>query len=206
MYQVFHLRRKSKVASKALSCSTSPVYKMTDRVLIGYGSRYGTTTEIAEAMAKTVQEIGVQVDLVNLKKETPPSPLQNYDLVVIGSGIQAGRWTKEPLEFIKNNIPALSENKVAIFVVCAYAASPDKCDFAQSEFLDKIVEEYPNLAPISTGLFPGLFDFSKYNFAMRALVKRMVKQETEPGQEVPEKIDFRDWEMVNDWITKLVKS
>lgn len=179
---------------------------MTDRVLIGYGSRYGTTTEIAEAMAKTAQEAGVQVDLVNLKKETPPSPLQNYDLVVIGSGIQAGRWTKEPLEFIKNNITALSENKVAIFVVCAYAASPDKCDFAQSEFLDKIVEEYPNLAPISTGLFPGAFDFSKYNFAMRALVKRMVKQEIEPGQEVPKKIDFRDWKMVNEWITKLVKS
>jgi menaquinone-dependent protoporphyrinogen oxidase len=205
MLQAFHQRRKSKDASKALSCCSKLNYKMTERVLIGYGSRYGSTAEIAEAMAKTVQEVSAQVDLINLKKETLPSPLQNYDLVVIGSGIQAGRWTKEPLEFIKNNMNALSQTKVAIFVVCGYAASPDKCDFAQSEFLDKIAEAYPGLSPISTGLFPGVFDFSKYNFAVRAFVKRMVKQEN-PGQVVPEKIDFRDWQMVNDWITKLVKS
>jgi menaquinone-dependent protoporphyrinogen oxidase len=189
---------------------------MTERVLIGYGSRYGSTADIAEAMAKTVQEVsdqakaaqgvGIQVDLINLKKAAPPSPLEDYDLVVIGSGIQAGRWTKEPLEFIKDNLDVLSRTKVALFVVCGYAASPDKCDFAQSEFLDKIVEEYPDLAPISTGLFPGVFDFSKYNFAVKALVKRIVTQQMKPGEKVPEKIDYRDWEMVNDWITKLVKS
>ncbi|MHA2020198.1 MAG: flavodoxin domain-containing protein [Candidatus Thorarchaeota archaeon] len=179
---------------------------MTNRVLIGYGSRYGTTTEIADAMAKTVQEAGVQVDLINLKKEKPPIPLEDYSLVVIGSGIQAGRWTKHPLEFIKKNLDALSRTRVAIFVVCAYAASPDKCDTAQSEYLDKIVQDYPDLAPISTGLFPGMFDLSKYNFAVKALVKSMVKKQIEPGQEVPEKIDFRDGEMVNDWIAKLVKS
>ncbi|MHA1939852.1 MAG: flavodoxin domain-containing protein [Candidatus Thorarchaeota archaeon] len=179
---------------------------MAERVLIGYGSRYGSTAETADAMAKTVQEAGAQVDLVNLKKESPPNPLQNYDLVVIGSGIQAGRWTKEPMEFIKNNIHALSQTKVAIFVVCGYAASSDKYDFAQSEFLDKIIEQYPGLSPISTGLFPGVFDFKKYNFAVRALVKRLVKQEMEPGEEVPEKIDYRDWNLVRDWITGLVNS
>ncbi|MHA2142169.1 MAG: flavodoxin domain-containing protein [Candidatus Thorarchaeota archaeon] len=177
---------------------------MTERVLIGYGSRYGSTAEIAEAMAKTAQKSGNHVDLINLRKEVPPIPLEDYSLVVIGSGIQTGRWTKEPLELIKNNLDSLSKTKVAIFVVCGYAASPDKCDFAQSEFLDKIVIEYPDLAPISTGLFSGVFDFSKYNFAVKALVKSMVKSQMEPGQEVPEKIDYRDWEMVNDWITKLV--
>lgn len=179
---------------------------MTERVLIGYGSRYGSTAEVSEAMAKTAQESGVQVDLVNLRKEKPTHPIEDYDLVVIGSGIQGGRWTKEPLELIKNNLDALSKTKVAIFVVCGYAASPDKCDMAQSEFLDKIVIEYPDLAPVSTGLFPGVFDFSKYNFAVKALVKSMVKKEMEPSQEVPEKIDFRDWDMVNDWITNLVNS
>jgi len=177
-----------------LSFHSCAVQKMTERVLIGYGSRYGSTAETAEAMAKAVQEVGAQVDLVNLKKANPSSPIEDYNLVVIGSGIQAGRWTKEPLEFIKDNLNALSKTKVAIFVVCGYAASPEKCDFAQSEFLDKIVEEYPDLSPVSTGLFPGVFDFSKYNFAVKALVKRIVKQQMEPGEEVPEKIDFRDWE------------
>ena len=178
---------------------------MTDRILIVYGTRYGSTGEIAEAMAKTAQEIGAHVDLINLKKQKPPKSPEDYNLVVIGSGIQVGKWTKEPLEFIKKNLDTLSKTKTALFVVCGDAASPDKCDFAQITYLDKILEEYPSLNPLSTGLFPGIFDFSKYNFAVRSLVKSIVKKEMEPGEEVPEKIDFRDWEMVNDWITKLVK-
>ncbi|MFW9801446.1 MAG: flavodoxin domain-containing protein [Candidatus Thorarchaeota archaeon] len=178
---------------------------MTDRVLIGYGTRYGSTAETAEEMATAVQESGVEVDVVDLKKSVLPRPIQDYDMVVIGSGIQAGRWAREPLKFIEKNLDALAKNRVAIFVVCAYAANPAKCEFAQIEFLNKIVEEYPSLAPVSTGLFPGVFDFSKYNFLMRFLVKRILKSEMEPGQEIPEKIDLRDNERVREWITELVR-
>jgi len=179
---------------------------MDGRILIGYGTRYGSTGEIAEAMAKTAQEIGAHVDLINLKKQKPPKSLEDYSLIVIGSGIQVGKWTKEPLEFISKNLETLSKTKTALFVVCGDAASPDKCDSAQTDYLDTIVEEYPTLNPISTGLFPGVFDFSKYNFAVRALVKSIVKKEMEPWEEVPERIDFRNWEMVYDWITRLVES
>jgi menaquinone-dependent protoporphyrinogen oxidase len=178
---------------------------MTVRILIGYGTRYGSTAEIAESMAKTAQEIGAHVDLINLKKQKPTRSLEDYNLVVIGSGIQVGKWTKEPLEFIKKNLDTLSKTKTALFVVCGDAASPDKCDSAQIDYLDKILEEYSGLNLLSTGLFPGVFDFSKYNFAVKALVKSIVKKDIEPDEEVPEKIDFRDWEMVNDWIAKLVK-
>ena len=179
---------------------------MTDRVLIGYGTRYGSTAETAEEMAKAVQEAGAEADVVDLKKSAPSHPLQDYDLVVIGSGIQAGRWAKEPLKFIEKNLDELAQKRVAIFVVCGYAANPEQCDYAQIEFLNKIVEEYPALAPVSTGLFPGVFDFSKYNFAVRALVKRIVKSQMEPNEEVPEKIDYRDNERVREWITRLVQS
>lgn len=178
---------------------------MTDRILIGYGTRYGSTAETAEEMAKAVQEAGAEADVVNLKKSAPSRSLQEYDLIVIGSGIQAGRWAKEPLKFIEKNLDTLAQNRVAIFVVCGYAAEPDKCEYAQIEFLNKIVEEYPALAPISTGLFPGVFDFSKYNFAVRALVKRMMKNRVGPDEEVPDKIDYRDNERVREWITGLVQ-
>jgi menaquinone-dependent protoporphyrinogen IX oxidase len=125
--------------------------------------------------------------------------------LTLSSGIQAGRWTKEPLRFIKDNLNTLSETKVALFVVCAYAADPDQCDLAQREFLDKIVVEYPGLAPISTGLFAGVLDFDKYNFAVKALVKSMVKKQLEPGEKIPEKIDFRNWNKIREWIANLVQ-
>lgn len=178
---------------------------MISKALICYGSRYGTTTEVVQEMAKTAEDLGVKVETVFLKKEKPPSSLDDYDLVIIGSGIQAGRWTKEPLNFIKNNIDSLSKTKVALFVVCAYAGDPEKRDDAQIRFLDNIIEKYPGLSPISNALIGGAFDFDKYNFAVRALVKSMGSRSLSPGEEMPEKIDFRDWDQIRSWIKELIQ-
>ncbi len=177
---------------------------MTDKILICYGSRYGTTTEVVQEMSRTAEELGASVKTVFLKKEKPPTDLHEYDLVIIGSGIQAGRWTKEPLNFIKNNLENLSRTKVALFVVCAYAGDSNKYDEAQLLFLDNIIEEYPGLSPVSSTLIGGVFEFSKYNFAVRALVKKIVKNQLPPGEEIPEKIDFRDWDQIRNWITELL--
>lgn len=156
-------------------------------------------------MSKTAEDLGAKVDTVFLKKEKPPSPLDEYDLVIVGSGIQAGRWTKEPLNYIKNNIDSLSRTKVALFVVCAYAGNPEKRDEAQTLFLDNITKQFPRLSPISNALIGGVFDFSKYNFAVRALVKKIVRNQFPPDEEMPEKIDFRDWNQIRHWITELVQ-
>ena len=178
---------------------------MTNRVLICYGTRYGTTTEVVQEMSKTAEEVGAQVDVVHLKKGTPfPAP-EEYDLVIIGSGIQTGMWTKETLAFIEQKLQSLSTTKVALFVVSGYAGNPDKVAEAQTEFLDKMSEKYPGLSPISTALIGGMFEFKKYNLIVRALVKRMVKSQMPPGEEVPEKIDFRDWDMIRDWIKEIAQ-
>ncbi|UCH03347.1 MAG: hypothetical protein JSW05_07040 [Candidatus Thorarchaeota archaeon] len=178
---------------------------MTQRVLIGYGSRYGSTAEVAQEMRNVIQETGAQIDLVNLRKGTPPGELQGYDLVIIGSGIQAGRWTKEPLEFIKKNIERLSYMKVALFVVSGFATDPKNHETVQTEYLDKIVEENPGLKPVATAFFAGVFDFKKYNFAVRRLVKGIVKKQMGPDEEVPDKIDSRDWDQIRGWTAGLLE-
>jgi menaquinone-dependent protoporphyrinogen oxidase len=155
-------------------------------------------------MSKTAKELGAQVDVVNLEKGIPfPAP-EDYDLVIIGSGIRVGQWKKEPLEFIEQKLEPLSRTKVALFVVSGYAGNPDKVAQAQAEYLDSMPEKYPGLSPISTALIGGVFEFKKYNLVIRALVKNIVKSQMPPGEEIPEKIDFRDWDMIHDWIKQLV--
>jgi menaquinone-dependent protoporphyrinogen oxidase len=179
---------------------------MINKMLICYGSRYGTTTEVVQEMAKTAEELGVKTDTIFLKKEKPPSNFHDYELLLIGSGIQAGQWTKESLDFIKNNIDNLSKQRVALFVVCGNAGNPEKCDEAQSLYLDSISEKYPELSPVSTALIGGVFDFNKYNFVVRTLVKKIVSAQLPPGEELPEKIDFRDWDKIRDWIKQILQS
>lgn len=178
---------------------------MVERVLLCYGTRYGSTAEAAQEMSKAIQELGTRVDLVNLKNGPPSGPLHDYDLVIVGSGIQAGRWTKEPLDFISRNADALAKIKVALFVVCGSAGSPDTCQEAQTEYLDRIAASYPFLNVVSTGLFGGVFDFKKYNFAVRTLVRSIVKKQMQ-GNEVPEVVDFRDLGKVRAWAAGLVRN
>ena len=174
------------------------------RVVICYGTRYGATTSIVEEMKKVAEESGVQVDAINLKTHPLPLALAEYDLIVIGSGIQAGRWTKEPLEFIEENIEILSTKKVALFVVCGDAGDPNKCDEAQVMYLDSITAEHRGLTPVSTGLFGGTFDFKKMNFATRAIVKRIVKKSMPEGEKIPELMDFRNWDQIREWVSALL--
>lgn len=176
-----------------------------NKVLIIYGTRYGTTTEVVQDMGNTARELGAQVEVVNLEKGTPYPVPEEYDLVIIGSGIQAGQWTKRPLKFIEQNLESLSKTKVALFVVSGYAGEPDKVAEAQADYLDAMPEKYPGLSPISTALIGGMFEFKRYNLVVRALVKSMLKKQTLPGEELPEKIDFRDWDMIRDWIKELVQ-
>ncbi len=173
------------------------------RIAICYGSRYGTTTGIVEEMVNAAQEAGATVDAVNLKKENLSSSISDYDIIVIGSGIAAGQWTKEPRKFMEENIEELSNTKVALFVVCGDAGNPDLCNDAQAAYLDKIAAQYPEITPVSTGLFGGMFDFKKYNFLVRKLVQGIVRKNLPEGQELPEVIDYRDSEKVRNWIVDL---
>ncbi|MFW9908779.1 MAG: flavodoxin domain-containing protein [Candidatus Thorarchaeota archaeon] len=178
---------------------------MTEKVLLCYGSRYGTTTEVVQEMAKTAESLGAKINTVFLKKDRSPTNLLDYDLIIIGSGIRAGQWTREPLKFIKDNLDSLSKQRVALFVVCGYAGNPEKCEEAQLLYLDSISEKYSGLSPVSTALIGGVFDFNKYNVAVRILVKSIVKAQMPPGEKIPERIDFRDWDKIRSWIQQLLQ-
>lgn len=76
---------------------------MSKRVLISYGSRYGSTEEISQEIAKTLKEKGLEVKLLDLRKVKSKdwfSP-EDFDGILVGSGIRMCKWLNEPQEFLK---------------------------------------------------------------------------------------------------------
>jgi len=69
------------------------------QVLIAYGTRYGATTSTAEEIAKVLQDEGLEVRVVNLKKEKIKD-ITNYELVIIGSGMKMEMWTSKAKTFL----------------------------------------------------------------------------------------------------------
>lgn len=67
------------------------------KVLIAYGSRFGSTEEISIKISHTLEEQEIETHLLDLKKVKAkdwPS-LEAFDGVLVGSGIRIGKWTKE---------------------------------------------------------------------------------------------------------------
>jgi menaquinone-dependent protoporphyrinogen IX oxidase len=77
------------------------------RTLIVYGTRYGATASTSEEIGKVLQGEGFDVKVVNAKEEKIKD-ISQYELIIIGSGMQFGRWTGEAEDFLKRfkkNLP-----------------------------------------------------------------------------------------------------
>ena len=88
-----------------------------NKALIVYGTRYGATAGTSEMIAEVLRQEGVDVKVINLKKEKVRD-ITGYELVIVGSGIQINRWTKASEKFLKKYQKELAKNKVALFVCC----------------------------------------------------------------------------------------
>jgi len=174
------------------------------KALIVYGTRYGTATEIAEEIGKVMKNEGVEVDLVDSRglKNYDISP---YNLVVVGSGIKIGKWTKGSLKFLKDNESALKDKKVALFVTCGAANLPETVKVGQEKYLDDVAEKYLFNKPISTGLFGSVYDpDAQYGLMYKLANKFMIKKELEKqGKDTNKRHDYRNWDEIRDWSRNL---
>ncbi|HOI39261.1 MAG TPA: flavodoxin domain-containing protein [Methanobacterium sp.] len=169
------------------------------KALVAYGSRYGTAAEIAEEIAGVMREEEIEVDLADVKsvKDGDVSP---YDLVVVGSGIKMGKWTKQSLKFLKKNKEALASRKVAIFVSCGSANEEKTRPEGQKKYLDEVAQKNLINPPVATGLFGSVYDPEAkhgfmYNFYIRFAKKEMEEQGIDPNK----RQDYRDWDGIRSW-------
>lgn len=169
------------------------------KALIVYGSRYGTAAEIANEMGKVIEEEGVNVYVVNSRglKDCDVSP---YNLVIVGSGIKMGKWTKGALKFLKNNKSALENKKVALFVTCGAANDEKTVDEGWDNYLKKVAEE--NLAgkPVDMLICGSVYEPNPKHGLLYKLTNRFIKKELEKqGIDTTKRHDYRNWEEIRTW-------
>ena len=155
------------------------------KVLIAYGTRYGTTEETAKDLAKILKELGIEAELVDLKlaKEKEWPSLSTFDGFLVGSGIKIGRWMKEPQKFLKK-LKAEADSSIkplGLFVSCmACLSEPEK---AKTDYLEKIIKKY-DLEPKIYQSFGPILDFSETSRLGRfskSILKGVAEKEYEPA-------------------------
>ena len=173
------------------------------KVLIAYGTRYGSTTEIANKIGKVLGKNRAVVDIINLH-EKKVKDVSAYDLVVVGSGIKMGSWTRKAVGFLERFETDLAGRKVAFFVSCMDAHYPEKRKEAHEKYLKDIARRYPHIEPCKFGLFGGVIDVNRYGFGARLIMKGLAKEFEKDGIDVNKPNDFRDWDEIEKWAGKLI--
>lgn len=181
---------------------------MSKKVLIAYGSRFGCTEEVSKEIAKILKEEGIDSHLLNLRKTKPkkwPS-IEEFDGILVGSGIRIMKWTKESKKFLEMYKKEINERKSGLFVCCALAAT-DQAQ-AKRDYLEKAIDEL-GIAPDIYDAFGGVLDFSESS-NMGFLDKKMLKMaakamEEEAGLPLEDdaKNDFRDWDQIRNFAEKV---
>ncbi|MCW4006921.1 MAG: flavodoxin domain-containing protein [Candidatus Bathyarchaeota archaeon] len=180
------------------------------KALIVYGTRSGSTRATAEDIAQTLRQEGLEAKVADAKKEKTDSIAQ-YDLVVVGSGIQINKWTGEPEKFLKKFQKELAQKKVALFVCCGSAATydankdPQEIEKARHRYLDEKAAKY-NLQPIALGFFGGIYDYNNMSWIMKKFMEAERPKIAAAFKENPSGVyDTRNIREIYDWAKQLVK-
>jgi menaquinone-dependent protoporphyrinogen oxidase len=173
-------------------------------VLVLYGTRWGGTEKVAQTIAKALKEEENSVDVFDAKKS--PQTIESYDLVIVGSGLRADKWTKESLDFLEKNKAVLQTKKTALFVSCSMADRKDaKRETAKTRYLDQTAEQY-TLKPLAYGYFGGLMDFSySHGLFVDFLVRFNRRKLRKGGLDTAAVYDTRDWTAIESWGHEVAK-
>ncbi|MCW4023453.1 MAG: flavodoxin domain-containing protein [Candidatus Bathyarchaeota archaeon] len=184
---------------------------MSLKTLIVYGTRYGSTAEVAERITQTLKEENIDVIAVDAQKEKIQDITQ-YELIVVGSGMALGNWVGAVEDFVKKFQKTLENKKVALFI-CTLKPIEEKLGKVdlvvrtQKIGLDDKILKY-HLKPIMTGYFGGVLNFNKMSFFTRKSMELGYKSQLQKYnfKEIESGVyDLRDWIQIHNWAVELAK-
>ena len=171
------------------------------KVLVAYGTRYGSTRIVAGDVEEFLKEKGHQVDVVNLRKERVSEKLEDYDLVVSGSSVAIFSWVGKVKRFLRRcrrvGVPTV------VYICCGTAIeSPER---AAVRFLNRVMNRI-GLKPVWAQAICPVIDFrpnlglsKKLKKRIRGIIQTMAKDNfLENGL-----MDFRNRDRFNNFLVKI---
>jgi menaquinone-dependent protoporphyrinogen oxidase len=162
---------------------------MSASVLVAYATRYGSTQEVAEAVAATLRERGLAVDIQAMPNM---QSLDQYSAVVLGAPLYMFHWHKDALHFLARHREALTKPPVAVFALGPFHDEEKEYQEARRE-LDEELAQFPWLTPLAIAIFGGKFDPQKLTFPHNLI----------PALKNMPASDVRHWTAIRAWANDL---
>jgi menaquinone-dependent protoporphyrinogen oxidase len=151
---------------------------MLRRILIAYATKYGSTEEVAAAVAAELRAMGVEVDVVEARAVRD---VTEYDAVVVGAPLYMGRWHRDARALLRRLSDALAVRPLAVFALGPLKADGSDVAGAQRQ-LDAALAKAA-VRPADVILFGGALEPGKLRFPLNRMPRA----------------DVRDWVTIRAW-------
>jgi menaquinone-dependent protoporphyrinogen oxidase len=168
---------------------------MSKPILLAYATRYGSTQEVAEAIAATLSEHRLEVDIHPMRKVRT---LEGYGAVVLGAPLYIGSLHKDARRFLAQHREALSKRPVIIFVLGPTHDDEQEWQGARTQ-LEKELAKFPWLTPVALEMFGGKYDPVTLRFPDSLLASLPAS----PLHNQPAS-DARNWIAIRTWANDLI--
>lgn len=132
--------------------------------IIIYSTKYGFVEKCIDILKYKLKS---KTDILNIASKRYPD-LNEYEWIILGSSIYAGRIQKDLNQYIEKNIKMLLTKKTALFI----------CSGAEGEKADKYLKDsFPGAlydCAISKEVFGGEFKLEKLTFLERFVIERII--------------------------------
>jgi menaquinone-dependent protoporphyrinogen oxidase len=168
-------------------------------ILIAYDTIHGSTAEVAEYIGNDLCDQGFRVDL---RLVTNVESVSAYDGVIVGSALYEFAWLGDAMNFLQQNQTDLAQLPIAYFIVGASMSvdTPETREMAKTFFVDPVLDKFPDITPLSIGLFGGAVDFAtnEYNIFEWIVLKFL-------GFFLgyTDSADWRNWDAIDLWSKEL---
>jgi menaquinone-dependent protoporphyrinogen oxidase len=166
---------------------------MSNRVLVAYATKYGSTAEIAEKIGQVMLEAGFDVVVRAADSIHDFTP---FDAVVLGSAVYAGTWRREAIDLLEQHEQFLSEHPTWLFS-SGPTGEGDPVELMKGwRFPEAQKPLAERIRPRDIAFFHGEIDMKKLNLAEKLIIK---------GIKAPTG-DYRDWNAVVNWAKSIVST
>lgn len=180
-------------------------------VAVFYATREGHTRRIAEHVAATLRQRGLDAvvgDVRSRQAALPPGP---YAGVVVAASVHAGRHEPEMVRFVKEHRAEIESVPNAFISVTLSEAGAERSDATPAEHAKFVsgVQEVINRFLDETGWRPkhvkpvaGALLYTQYNFLIRFVMKRIARAEG-GSTDTSRDHEYTDWAALDRFVAEL---
>jgi menaquinone-dependent protoporphyrinogen oxidase len=183
-------------------------------VLLIYATREGHTRRIAEHVGALLSAQQRTFELVDAAHVPPGFSLANYSSAIVSASLHAGKHETEMVQLVKGCLNELQQIPTLFLSVSLSErtvedpqAPPEKRAQAEADVartIDSFLKE-TGWRPSNVAAVAGALLYSKYNFVIRFVMKRIAKKAGGPV-DTSRDYEFTDWTKLDLLIAEFVES